>query len=201
MMAANHALLEDDRIFGFHVNAHYLKQVITECIISMFNHQLSGFTRKTPMWAHTHTHTHTNTHTRTQTNKQTHTQHDWTCLGTSVHSRFRTTLLSMYWMRNCRPPPSRSSGTTSKQRNTECKVQSVSAVQAALARPSCGTTAGRTLLLGHGNSWFLRHTFICSYPTCFFWGQSAPVHSQSDHVYMTAVLINATCSACVHGSR
>jgi len=39
MMAANHALLEDDRIFGFHVNAHYLKKVITECIISMFNHQ------------------------------------------------------------------------------------------------------------------------------------------------------------------
>jgi len=56
----------------------------------------------------------------------------------------------------------------------ECKVQSESAaqLQAALARPRCATTAGRTLLLGHGNSWFLR----------------------------PAMLINATSSACVHGN-
>ena len=96
----------------------------------------------------------------------------------------------MHWTKNYRPPPSRSSGTTSEQRNTECKVQSVPAAQAALASlaqplPSRATTLGRTLLLGHCNSWFLR-------PACirlsvaiqhFFKGQSAPAHFQSDHVY------------------
>jgi len=38
MMAANHALFEEDRVFGFHVNARHLKQVIAECMISTFKH-------------------------------------------------------------------------------------------------------------------------------------------------------------------
>jgi len=39
MMVANHALFEEDKVLGFHINARHLKQVITECMISMFKHR------------------------------------------------------------------------------------------------------------------------------------------------------------------
>jgi len=35
----NHAHFEEERVLRFHGNAHYLKQVIAECIIPMFKHQ------------------------------------------------------------------------------------------------------------------------------------------------------------------
>jgi len=38
MMATNHTIFEEDRVFGFQFNAHHLKQVIAECMISMFIH-------------------------------------------------------------------------------------------------------------------------------------------------------------------
>jgi len=38
MKAANHALFEEDRVFGFHVNVRHLKQVIAECMTSTFKH-------------------------------------------------------------------------------------------------------------------------------------------------------------------
>jgi len=38
-MAANHTLFEEDKVFGFHINAHHLKQIIAECIISTFKHR------------------------------------------------------------------------------------------------------------------------------------------------------------------
>ena len=45
LMAANHTLFEKDRVFGFHISTHHLKQVITECMISTFKHwQLHIFT-------------------------------------------------------------------------------------------------------------------------------------------------------------
>ena len=31
MMATNHTLFKEDRLFRFHINARHLKQVITEC--------------------------------------------------------------------------------------------------------------------------------------------------------------------------
>jgi len=37
MMATNHTLFEEDRVFGFHVKAYHLKQVITECMISAWD--------------------------------------------------------------------------------------------------------------------------------------------------------------------
>ena len=39
LMATNHALFYGDRVFGFHLNAHPLKLVITECMISTFKHR------------------------------------------------------------------------------------------------------------------------------------------------------------------
>jgi len=36
MMAMNHVLVEEDRAFGFHINAHHFKQVIAECTTSTF---------------------------------------------------------------------------------------------------------------------------------------------------------------------
>ena len=41
MATANHTIFEKNRVFRFHVIACHLKQVITECMISMFkNRQL-----------------------------------------------------------------------------------------------------------------------------------------------------------------
>ena len=34
----NHALVEEDMVFGFQVNARHFKQVIAECMISTFKH-------------------------------------------------------------------------------------------------------------------------------------------------------------------
>jgi len=34
MMAVNHTPFEENRVFGFHVNASHPKQVIAECMIS-----------------------------------------------------------------------------------------------------------------------------------------------------------------------
>jgi len=36
MMAMNHAYFEEDRVFGFHVNALHLKQVIAECMHDLY---------------------------------------------------------------------------------------------------------------------------------------------------------------------
>jgi len=39
IMVMNHTHFEEDRVFGFQVNALHFKQVITECMISTFKHR------------------------------------------------------------------------------------------------------------------------------------------------------------------